>query len=69
MPTADPPSIDLSCAHCGNSQHYRITPDVALDPAASLPPREIPSIDLRCLRCGASNMYRLVPVPVHADAG
>ena len=63
---ADPPSLDVSCSHCGSAMQYRLSPHVPPDPAAALPPREIPSIDLRCLKCGASNMYRLVPESVYA---
>jgi ribosomal protein L37E len=62
------PSIDYSCSHCGASQTYRLVPDIAPDPAASVGPREIPSIDLRCLRCGASQTYKLVPDSVHTAA-
>jgi hypothetical protein len=62
------PSIDYSCSRCGASHTYRLVPEVAPDPAASVSPREIPSIDLRCLRCGASQMYKLVPDSVHTAA-
>ena len=45
------PSIDYSCAHCGNSQSYRLVPDAPTpSPSAGAPPAEIPSIDLRCLK-------------------
>ena len=59
------PSIDYSCAHCGNSQRYRLVPEATPDPGASAAPSEIPSIDLRCLRCGASQTYKVVPESVH----
>ena len=62
------PSIDYSCAHCGQSQTYRLVPEVAPDPVTSAAPREIPSIDLRCLRCGASHTYRLVPESVQSPS-
>jgi hypothetical protein len=64
---ADPPSIDLSCSHCGSSQTYRLAPDLPPDPAASGELHEVPSIDLRCLKCGGANTYRLMPANVHAS--
>jgi DNA-directed RNA polymerase subunit RPC12/RpoP len=55
------PSINYRCAHCGQSQTYRLVADVAPDSAASVPPAEIPSINFRCMHCGASATYHLVP--------
>ena len=60
------PSIDYSCARCGASHTYRLVPEVAPEPAAKIPPREIPSIDLSCQGCGATQTYKLVPASVHA---
>jgi hypothetical protein len=64
------PSIDYSCARCGNSQSYRLVPadGQAHSRPASISPAEIPSIDLRCSRCGTSQTYQLVPVAVTSDA-
>ena len=59
-------SMDYRCTHCGHSQTYRLVPEVAPDPSASLGPREITSLDLRCLRCGAGQTYTLVPEAVKA---
>lgn len=53
------PSIYYSCSQCGQSQRYRLVPEVVEEPVN--PPAEIPSIDLACAGCGATATYMLVP--------
>jgi len=60
------PSIDYTCAHCGASLTYRLVPEVAPDPGASVAPQQTPSIDLSCSKCGGSQRYKIVPDSVHA---